>query len=72
MSPNWPLETLLTVTFAEHEGRTTLTVRWAPLNATELERETFEAGHTSMQQGRCTIAAMYGEVKAGDQFDENA
>jgi uncharacterized protein YndB with AHSA1/START domain len=47
----WPLEVLSTVTFAEHDGRTTLTVRWAPHAATNAERQTFEAGHDSMQQG---------------------
>ena len=51
MSPTWPLELLSTVTFAEHEGKTTLTVQWVPLNATELERKTFDEGRESMQQG---------------------
>src|SRR5438105_2667213 len=44
-SPTWPLEMLSTVTFAEQEGRTTVTVRWAPINATEAEQKTFESGH---------------------------
>jgi uncharacterized protein YndB with AHSA1/START domain len=51
MSPSWPLEMLSTLTLAEDQGRTTLTVRWAPHAATEAERKTFEAGHASMQQG---------------------
>ena len=51
MSPTWPLEMLSTTTFTEHDGKTTITVRWAPLNATEFERKTFEAGHESMQKG---------------------
>jgi uncharacterized protein YndB with AHSA1/START domain len=35
MSPTWPLETLGTTTFAEHDGKTTITVRWSALtNAT--------------------------------------
>ena len=50
-APDWPLETLSTVTFAEHDGRTTLTMRGIPVNATESERKTFAAGHGSMQQG---------------------
>ena len=50
-APDWPLETLSTVTFAEHDGRTTLTMRGIPVNATESERKTFAAGHSSMQQG---------------------
>ncbi|HWG46097.1 MAG TPA: SRPBCC family protein [Gemmataceae bacterium] len=51
MSPTWPLEVLSTLTFAEHEGRTTLTMQAIPLHASELERETFEAGHESMRMG---------------------
>ena len=52
MSPTWPLEMLSTTTFAEHEGETTITVRWVPLNATEAERKTFDTSHESMQIGR--------------------
>jgi uncharacterized protein YndB with AHSA1/START domain len=51
MSPGWPLEMLSTITFAGHMGKTTVTVRWAPLNATEEERKTFEDGFDSMQKG---------------------
>jgi uncharacterized protein YndB with AHSA1/START domain len=51
MSPSWPLEMLTTVTFDEHAGKTTVTVRWVPLNATEEERKTFEGGFGSMQNG---------------------
>ena len=51
MSPSWPLEMLSTITFAEHAGKTTVTVRWAPLNATEEERRTFEDGFGSMEKG---------------------
>lgn len=51
MSPTWPLEMLATTTFAEHGGKTTLTVKWKPLNATEEERRTFDAAHGGMQQG---------------------
>lgn len=47
----WPLEMLSTITFAEAEGRTTLTIRWVPLAATQTETATFEAGHDSMRQG---------------------
>jgi len=50
-SPDWPLETLSIMTLTEQDGRTTLTIRWAPFNATESERNTFDAGHESMQQG---------------------
>jgi uncharacterized protein YndB with AHSA1/START domain len=48
---DWPLEVLNTVTFTEHAGRTTLTLRGGPINATEAERRTFDASHKLMEQG---------------------
>lgn len=51
MSPSWPLETLSTTTFKEQDGKTLLTIRWAPWNATELECKTFAESHSSMNQG---------------------
>lgn len=51
MSATWPLEVLNVQTFTEHQGKTTVTLRGGPINATELERETFKEGHKSMQQG---------------------
>jgi len=50
-SSDWPLEVLSTVTFNEHEGKTTITMRGVPLNATETERQTFESMFKSMQNG---------------------
>jgi uncharacterized protein YndB with AHSA1/START domain len=50
-APDWPLEVLSTLTFAEHEGRTTLTMHGVPLSATEAERRTFEANHEGMRKG---------------------
>ncbi len=50
-SPTWPLEVLNTLILAEHEGQTKLTISAGPINATEEERETFAAGHASMQKG---------------------
>jgi uncharacterized protein YndB with AHSA1/START domain len=47
----WPLETHNTLTFAEHAGKTTLTLRGGPLNATAAERKIFEDGLQSMQRG---------------------
>jgi uncharacterized protein YndB with AHSA1/START domain len=47
----WPLETLSTLTFTEHDGKTTLTVHWIPINETDEERKTFEDGRDSMRQG---------------------
>jgi hypothetical protein len=37
--------------FAEHQGSTKLTPRGLPINATESERKTFEAGFKAMPQG---------------------
>ena len=51
MSPTWPLEMLSTTTLTEQHGQTTVTVRWAPLNATEVERKTFDTNHEGMTQG---------------------
>src|SRR5271163_2663634 len=51
MSPTWPLELLTTLTFTEQQGKTTLTIRWTPYNATESERRTFEEGGKGMNQG---------------------
>jgi uncharacterized protein YndB with AHSA1/START domain len=51
LSPSWPLEVLTTLTFAEHEGKTTLKLQGSPISATEEEHNAFEAGHKSMQQG---------------------
>jgi uncharacterized protein YndB with AHSA1/START domain len=49
LSPTWPLEVLNTMTL--HDGKTTLTLRAVPINATEEERKTFEAGRGSLKQG---------------------
>jgi uncharacterized protein YndB with AHSA1/START domain len=48
---NWPLEVLSTLTFTEHDGKTTIVMRGIPVNATETELNIFEATHASMQQG---------------------
>ena len=48
----WPLEMLTEVTFAELQpGRTTVTVRWTPINPTPTERTTFDTGRGSMNMG---------------------
>lgn len=51
LSPTWPLEVLSIATFAEQGGKTLLTVRSAPINASEAERRTFEEGFKGMEQG---------------------
>ena len=47
----WPLEVLNVVTLTEENGRTTLTLRGSPVNATDDERAMFEASTASMRQG---------------------
>ena len=39
------------MTFAEANGKTTVTARWIPVDATETERKTFEEGRDSMKAG---------------------
>ena len=51
MSAEWPLELLSTITFDEKDGKTSITIRWAPINATAAERKLFAASHASMNQG---------------------
>jgi uncharacterized protein YndB with AHSA1/START domain len=47
----WPLEVLNTMTLTEQGGRTTISLRGGPINATEEERKIFEGMHDSMRQG---------------------
>ncbi len=52
LSPTWPLEMLTSVTFDEQaDGKTKVTIRWSPINATAEEQATFDAGHDSMRAG---------------------
>jgi uncharacterized protein YndB with AHSA1/START domain len=52
MAPTWPLEMLSIFTFEEQTGgKTKVTIRWSPHNATDEERNTFDASHASMNQG---------------------
>ncbi|MBX7146339.1 MAG: SRPBCC domain-containing protein [Alphaproteobacteria bacterium] len=51
MSMDWPLKMLSTITFEENQGKTTVTVKWLPYEATDKEIQTFEEGRSSMQQG---------------------
>jgi uncharacterized protein YndB with AHSA1/START domain len=51
VSVDWPLETSSTVTFAEHEGKTAVTIQWAPHNASESERKAFDDGRNEMKRG---------------------
>ncbi len=51
MAPTWPREMLTTTTFAEHEGKTTVTIHWTSLNATDEERQTFNNSRQGMTAG---------------------
>jgi len=51
LSENWPLQIMSTVIFSEVGGKTNVTVKWVPYSANEIERENFEEGASSMQQG---------------------
>lgn len=51
LAPDWPLKMLSTVIFTENGGKTTVTVRWSPYEATQKERGTFDAGRNSMNAG---------------------
>jgi uncharacterized protein YndB with AHSA1/START domain len=46
-----PLEILYIVTFTEQDSKTTVTMRGAPIQATEDEVQSFHSLHDSMQQG---------------------
>ena len=49
---SWPLEMFSVFTLEEQPGgKTTLTIRWSPHNATEEERKTFDTNHNSMRMG---------------------
>lgn len=73
MMLTWPLEMLSTITFAEQAGKTTVTVRWLPLNATDKERKTFDAGFDSMQKGWGGTFEQLGEylAKVGGARDKS-
>lgn len=51
LNEGWPLQILSTVTFNERAGGTSVTVHWVPYEATDDERNVFEAGKDSMQAG---------------------
>jgi len=51
MAPDWPRETLSTITFEERAGKTLVTVKWQPWDATEKEKKTFADRRDSMHEG---------------------
>jgi uncharacterized protein YndB with AHSA1/START domain len=50
-SSTWPLELLCENRFADEDGKTRLTMASAPLNASDEERASFEAGRSSLKAG---------------------
>ena len=48
---DWPLRVFNTVTFSEHNGQTTISLRGGPIQATEAERSRFAGHFESMTQG---------------------
>jgi len=51
LGDKWPLEVLNILTLTEQDGKTTLTLRGGPINATDEERKAFLGMHDSMRQG---------------------
>jgi uncharacterized protein YndB with AHSA1/START domain len=51
MAPTWPREMLSTFLFEERDGKTTVTIKWIPLNATAEEITTFESMRDSVRMG---------------------
>jgi uncharacterized protein YndB with AHSA1/START domain len=51
MAPTWPRETLSETTFEDQGGKTKLSLRWSPHNATPDEKATFAASFAGMEQG---------------------
>jgi uncharacterized protein YndB with AHSA1/START domain len=49
--PTFPLETLNTVTLAEHDGKTLLTITVVPFNTTDEEARVFSGGINGMKMG---------------------
>lgn len=49
--PNWPLEIINILTLTEENGKTSLTLRGGPYNATQEERNAFEGMRPMVQQG---------------------
>ena len=64
MSPTWPLEVLNTVTLEEVEGKTKMTLRSSPHNASAIEIETFKASHASMEGGFGGMYEVYAKYLA--------
>ncbi|EPG72601.1 hypothetical protein LEP1GSC058_0894 [Leptospira fainei serovar Hurstbridge str. BUT 6] len=51
LSETWPLEVLNVLTLTEQEGKTVVTIKAGPINATEEEINAFLGGYESMRKG---------------------
>ena len=51
MAPVWPVETLSRTTFTEKDGKTIMEITLRAVNATQEERDLFDASHDSMNMG---------------------
>jgi uncharacterized protein YndB with AHSA1/START domain len=51
MVPTWPLHTLSETVLEAQDGKTSVTVRWSPHEATETERQVFDISHDAMRLG---------------------
>lgn len=51
MAPEWPVEMLNTLTLSENNGKTLLTLRGRPINATAAEAAVFYGAFEGMNQG---------------------
>jgi uncharacterized protein YndB with AHSA1/START domain len=51
LAPEWPQQMLTVATFDERDGRTTVTIRWSPIDATPGEQNVFDTNHDSMRMG---------------------
>jgi uncharacterized protein YndB with AHSA1/START domain len=47
----WPLQMLTDISFEEKNAKTLVSVKWVPLDASDEERATFNAGRPNMNQG---------------------
>jgi uncharacterized protein YndB with AHSA1/START domain len=64
MVPDWPLEVRNTVTLQEQGGQTLMRLSSVPVNASQAEIDTFQAGHASMQQGFGGMYDVYAQYLA--------
>lgn len=47
----WPLQMLTEASLVESEGKTTVTIKWTPLDAIDEERQTLDRARDGMTQG---------------------